>query len=153
MAVVNPYFPVGYGGYQYPQYQPQQMMQNQYGQMQQQQSGGLVWVQGIEGAKSYHVDAGQSVLLMDSESNCFFIKSADSSGMPLPLRIFDYTERTANNQQQQPAQTVETIIDTTQFVSREEFESRIAQILNDIESKQSKTQYNGKRDGERNNGK
>lgn len=153
MAVMNPYFPVGYGGYQYPQYPAQQMMQNQYGQMQQQQSGSLVWVQGIEGAKSHHVDAGQSVLLMDSESNCFFIKSADSSGMPLPLRIFDYTERTANNQQQQPAQTVEAIIDTTQFVSREEFESRIAQLLNDFESKQSKPQYSNKRDGERNNGK
>lgn len=155
MAVMNPYFPVGYGGYQYPQYPAQQMMQNQYGQMQQQQSGSLVWVQGIEGAKSHHVDAGQSVLLMDSESNCFFIKSADSSGMPLPLRIFDYTERTANNQQQQQqqSQTVDMIIDTTQFVSRKEFESRIAQILNDIESKQSKSQYNGKRDGERNNGK
>jgi hypothetical protein len=152
VAVVNPYFPVGYNGYQYPQYMPQQMMQNQYGQMQQQQSGGLVWVQGIEGAKSHHVDAGQSVLLMDSESNCFFIKSADSSGMPLPLRIFDYTERTANNQQQQPAQTVETIIDTTQFVSREEFENRIAQIISDFESKQVKTQFS-KRDGERNNGK
>jgi hypothetical protein len=89
---------------------------------------------------------------MDSESNCFFIKSADSSGMPLPLRIFDYTERTANNQQQQPAQTVETIIDTTQFVSREEFENRIAQIISDFESKQVKTQFS-KRDGERNNGK
>jgi hypothetical protein len=152
VAVVNPYFPVGYNVYQYPQYMPQQMMQNQYGQMQQQQSGGLVWVQGIEGAKSHHVDAGQSVLLMDSESNCFFIKSADSSGMPLPLRIFDYTERTANNQQQQPAQTVETIIDTTQFVSREEFENRIAQIISDFESKQVKTQFS-KRDGERNNGK
>ena len=151
MAVVNPYFPVGYNGYQYPQYMPQQMIPNQYGQIQQ-QSGGLVWVQGIEGAKSHHVDAGQSVLLMDSESNCFFIKSADSSGMPLPLRIFDYTERTANNQQQQPAQTVETIIDTTQFVSREEFENRIAQIISDFESKQVKTQFS-KRDGERNNGK
>ena len=151
MAVVNPYFPVGYNGYQYPQYMPQQMMQSQYGQMQQ-QSGGLVWVQGIEGAKSHHVDAGQSVLLMDSESNCFFIKSADSSGMPLPLRIFDYTERTANNQQQQQSQTVETIIDTTQFVSREEFENRIAQIVSDFESKQVKPQFS-KRDGERNNGK
>jgi len=151
VAVVNPYFPVGYNGYQYPQYMPQQMIPNQYGQIQQ-QSGGLVWVQGIEGAKSHHVDAGQSVLLMDSESNCFFIKSADSSGMPLPLRIFDYTERTANNQQQQPAQTVETIIDTTQFVSREEFENRIAQIISDFESKQVKTQFS-KRDGERNNGK
>lgn len=77
----------------YPAYQPQ-MYQNQYNP---QQHGGLIWVQGIEAAKSYPVSAGQSILLMDSESNSFFIKTADASGMPLPLRIFDYTERTANN--------------------------------------------------------
>lgn len=38
---------------------------------------------------------------MDSESNSFFIKSADTSGMPLPLRIFDYQERTAQQAPQQ----------------------------------------------------
>lgn len=40
--------------------------------------------------------AGNSVLLLDSESQCFYIKSTDTSGMPQPLRIFDYTERTAD---------------------------------------------------------
>ena len=35
-------------------------------------------------------------MLMDSESQCFYLKSADASGMPLPLRVFDYTERTQN---------------------------------------------------------
>lgn len=57
------------------------------------QSGnGIIWVQGDAGAKSYLVGAGQSVLLMDSESSRFYIKSTDNSGMPMPLRIFEYKE-------------------------------------------------------------
>ena len=60
-----------------------------------QQSPGVIWVQGEEGAKAYMVAAGNSVMLLDSESSTFYLKSTDRSGMPLPLRVFDYTERTA----------------------------------------------------------
>lgn len=110
-----------------PNYNPymQQYQQMLQPQVQQQQSSGLTWVQGIEGAKSHFVSPGQSVLLMDSESNSFFIKSADTSGMPLPLRIFDYTERTT---QQAPQQPTAAVTDTSSYITREEFESRIAQI-------------------------
>ena len=59
-------------------------------------SNGINWVSGESGAKSWIVGRGESVLLMDSESQCFYIKSADASGMPLPLRVFDYAERTQN---------------------------------------------------------
>lgn len=111
----NPYFP------SYNPYQQFQTMQ----QPQQQNSGGLLWVQGIEGAKSHFVEPGRSALLMDSESNSFFIKSADTSGMPLPLRIFDYKERTV---QQAPQQPTAAVIDTSSYITREEFEQRIAQI-------------------------
>lgn len=111
-----PYYPSGYPYQQYSQIpQPQQP----------QQSGGLVWVQGIEGAKSHFVSPGQSALLMDSESNSFFIKSADASGMPLPLRIFDYKERVAQVAPQSPTAAV---CDHSNYVTREEFEARIAQI-------------------------
>jgi hypothetical protein len=120
MANYNPYFPAGYNPYQ-PAMQQFQTMQ----QPQQQNSGGLLWVQGIEGAKSHFVSPGQSVLLMDSESNSFFIKSADTSGMPLPLRIFDYQERTAQQAPQQPTAAVH---DTSSYITREEFESRLAAI-------------------------
>jgi len=63
---------------------------------QQQQATGINWVQGIDAAKAYIVAAGNSVLLLDSESQCFYIKSTDANGMPQPLRIFDYTERTVD---------------------------------------------------------
>ena len=115
----NSYFPTNYSPYQ-------QAAMQQYQAMQQpQQNGGLTWVQGIEGAKSHFVSPGQSVLLMDSESNSFFIKSDDVSGMPLPLRIFDYKERTI---QQAPQQPTAAVIDTSSYITREEFEQRIAQI-------------------------
>lgn len=115
MASYNPYFPTGYNPYQ-PAMQFQQP---------QQQNSGLTWVQGIEGAKSHFVEPGRSALLMDSESNSFFIKSADTSGMPLPLRIFDYKERTVHQAPQQPTAAA---IDTSSYITREEFEQRIAQI-------------------------
>ena len=119
MANFNSYFPTGYNPYQ-------QAAMQQYQAMQQpQQNGGLLWAQGIEGAKSHFVSPGQSVLLMDSESNSFFIKSADTSGMPLPLRVFDYKERTV---QQAPQQPTAAVIDTSSYITREEFEQRIAQI-------------------------
>ena len=75
------------------------------------------WVQGETAAKAYLVAPNSSVLLMDSEKETFYIKSADASGMPLPLRIFDYKERTAQTQAPQEA-----------FITREEFEKRLAEL-------------------------
>lgn len=132
----------------YPAYQ-QPMYQNQYTP---QQHGGLIWVQGIEAAKSYPVSAGQSVLLMDSESNAFFIKTADASGMPLPLRIFDYAERSAQNAPKTAQETrTEPQIDLSAYVTRDELESRIAQIRADYEHKDNRNQNQQK--GGQNNGK
>lgn len=123
----SPYFP---GPYQSPATPYQvQAMQQQLAAMQQptqQQSSGIIWVQGTEAMKSYPVAAGQSVLLMDSESNCFGIKTVDASGMPLPLRIFDYKER--NVVSNAAVATPATSFDGSVFVTRDEFESRIAQI-------------------------
>ena len=65
-------------------------------QPQQQASSGLVWVQGETGAKGYLVAPNNTVLLMDSEANQFYLKSTDGSGMPLPLRVFKYEEVKAN---------------------------------------------------------
>lgn len=59
-------------------------------------NNGLNWVQGETGAKSYLVAPGNTVLLMDSEGQRFYLKSSDASGMPLPLRVFEYAEITAS---------------------------------------------------------
>lgn len=86
-----------------------------------QQNNGIVWVQGEAGAKSYLVGAGQSVLLMDAEKSSFYIKSTDMSGMPQPLRVFDYTER--SGQQANHAQAA-----MNEYVTREELNRRLAEL-------------------------
>ena len=139
MALYNNGYPVTYQQY-YPQYQQpmyQQPIQTQQvptvpqSQNTQQSGNGILWVQGESAARSYNVAPGMSVMLMDSDSNTFFIKSADASGMPLPLRIFDYTERTQQTQPHSPI-TEQSVpqpeIDLSGYVTRDEFEKRISEL-------------------------
>lgn len=89
------------------------------------QIGNPLWVQGEAGAKSFCVAPGQNVLLMDSEAQRFYIKSADASGMPLPLRTFEYKEITG-------APTVAASGEEG-FVTRREFEERLAKLTTEQE--------------------
>ena len=104
MAYYNPYYPNNGAmpdmlnqlrGQQMPMQQPMQMQQPQP-MMSQPQSNGIVWVQGESAAKSFPVAPNTTVMLLDSESSVFYLKTSDASGMPLPLRVFDYKERTQN---------------------------------------------------------
>lgn len=127
-----PYIPYGYQPGYYGQAMPDQLAQlrqNAYqqpmmGQTAQQMQGtpSIIWVQGEEGAKAYMVAAGNSVLLMDSENSAFYIKSTDASGMPLPLRVFDYKERTTAAKT--PPQTAQQ--PGVEFVTRAEFNTLAA---------------------------
>ena len=121
----NNYFPMGYQPYpqnypqNYPQVYPQQNTQ------QAQQNNGIVWVQGIEGAKAHPVGAGQSVLLMDSDSDCMYLKSADQTGMP-SLRVFDYKERTSPLEQKNDDLSVfATKVELSHYVTKEELKKAI----------------------------
>lgn len=92
----QPYYQPLYQQPYQPMQQPFPMQPNAQVQTPTAQTGSAInWVQGEEGAKAWMVQAGQSALLMDSEKPSFYIKSTEQSGMPMPLRIFDYTERTA----------------------------------------------------------
>ena len=137
--------------YMYPQsYQPMQansyMMQPQYQpqpnqQYQPQSNSGLIWVQGMNAAKAFPVSPGTSQLLMDSESECFYIKTTDASGMPLPLRTFTYREvinapkhNSMQSQASSPSQQNNNTapqIDTSAFVTRTEF-NELKQLLEDL---------------------
>lgn len=130
-----PYIPYGYQPGYYGQAMPDQLAQlrqNAYqppggggtmpGQAAQQAAPSIIWVQGEEGAKAYMVAAGNSVLLMDSENSAFYIKSTDASGMPLPLRTFDYKERTTAAKT--PPQTAQQ--PGVEFVTRAEFNALAA---------------------------
>lgn len=73
---------------------------------------GLNWVQGEAGAKSWIVPPGGTALLMDSENQRFYLKSADMTGVP-SMRTFEYTEVGIQRPQDQPQ--------TPKFVTVEEF--------------------------------
>lgn len=109
-------------------YQPQYMpVQSGNQQNVQQNYSGINWVQGENAAKSYPVAAGQSALLMDSENPVMYIKSTDQSGMPLPLRIFDYTERVPNSNKVDNANQSE-----NPYVTKQEFEDFKEEIRSDM---------------------
>lgn len=106
----NPYY-TGYGGsnfnanpYSSPsvQYNPnyaQNGLQG-FGQAQpqnQQQQQAIEYVNGLEGAKGYLMLANSTKLLMDSDGNYFYIKSANQNGQA-NIRIFKYQEVTQDNQ-------------------------------------------------------
>ena len=96
--------------------------------MAQQGNSGLIWVQGEAGAKSFLVAPGNTVMLMDSEGERFYLKSADASGMPMPLRIFDYKERTETPSQAFSTPVTAQNVSLDNFVTREEFEQRMASM-------------------------
>lgn len=114
---------------QQPQFQPQMQVptQTQSQEQLQQDDGGITWVQGEAGAKSAFVKPGKSKLLVDSEDDVFYIKSVDISGMPLPLRVFDYKERI--NVEPFGSAVVQEPIQNPEYVTREEFEKRISEIV------------------------
>lgn len=129
------YFQNQYGQWVYqPDIQPQpQPPMDRLAQLQSQQRNvtqpqppnqSMLYVQGEAAAKSWMVGAGQSVLLMDSENPVFYIKSADASGIPLPLRVFDYKERTQIVPQNAPQAPQSEQIDLdSKYVTRQEYDA------------------------------
>lgn len=131
-----PYPSQAYPGYQ-PQPMPDQLAMLRQQQMQPQQippqmpqqlpaqnigsapDGGIIWVQGEAGARGYIVAPGYTIPLWDSEAHTIYLKTVDPSGIP-SMRIFDYTERTAQRKPPGPQQ---------EYVTRREFEAVIAQLM------------------------
>ena len=141
-----------YGTYQpMPQPYPDRLtqLQNQYQQAvnipqmqtlpQPQVNQGLLWVSGEVGAKSYLVAPNSTVLLMDSDAQRFYLKSADNAGMP-NLRIFEYKEVTNIPKNEPQALNLDENVLNDKFVTRDEYEGlkrqyeRIMERLDSINS-------------------
>ena len=145
-------------GYQYPYYGTQPPMPDNLAQLRmnanqmqnavtqpsmpsqpmQQQSSQIIWVSGEAGAKSYLVAPGNTVMLLDAENSVFYLKSADASGMPLPLRIFDYKERTTTAQQAFGGVVTGESVNLDNFVTRKEFDELKASIASPPTPKKTK---------------
>lgn len=85
---------------------------------------GLNWVQGEAGAKSWIVNPGATVLLMDSEGMRFYLKSADMNGVPA-MRTFEYSEVGAQKPQEAPQ--------AANFVTVESFDEFRDEVLRKLE--------------------
>ena len=111
------------------QQMPQQMPQMQAAPQPAQQTSPIIWVQGEAGAKSYLVAPGNTVMLLDSENSTFYLKSADESGMPLPLRTFEYAETTPNgNNTAVNAPKNDLNIDLGKYVTTDELNEILANL-------------------------
>lgn len=86
--------------------------------VQQRQSAGIPWVQGEVGVKAQFVAPGTSGMFMDSEQQRFYIKTVDASGIPAPLRVFEYNEITQSDDPVKP----------DEYVTRAELERRLAEL-------------------------
>jgi len=95
---------------------------------QQSANPGINWVTGEAGAKSFLVAPNTTVLLMDSEESKFYLKGADESGMPKPLRVFEYSEITNKNPRSSRAEA-------SQYVTKQEFDDFKDQIMKMMEGR------------------
>lgn len=99
-------YPYGQYGVAQSVHSPMQGYQNPMNQMnqaQQQNTAGIVWVQGEAGAKAFsNLRPDIPVALWDSEDPVIYIKSIDNTGKP-SMTILDYTERSASDEKQAEA--------------------------------------------------
>lgn len=110
-------FNYGYPYYQngFQQYQYQNPQQNIEQRGQQSSGDGRIWVQGEVGAKAYLVAPGNTVDLWDSEQQVIWLKTVMPNGVPSMVKI-NYTF------------DVPAPVKTGDFITRDEFEKRIAEL-------------------------
>ena len=91
----------------------------------QQPDTNMIWVQGVSGGNAYPLQSGKSAVLFDTDSERFFIKTVDASGMPQKLRIFKYTEEINETETKTP---------TDDFVTKAELNEIKDELLSAIKS-------------------
>ena len=107
------------------QYQPQTVMMPPAMQAQAAPAdSGFIWVQGEAAARGYLVANGSRVLLLDADSDTFYIKEVGQDGRPFPLRIYDYKERTSGPK----ASIAATQAAGGEYVTRKEFDALAAKL-------------------------
>ena len=119
-----------------PIYQPVMPVNPYMVQQPQQNNDTNLFVDGEKEANLYPVAPGKSVFIMDKNSSVFYIKSVDQSGMPMPLRIFDYVERKSETKPEETA--------ANNYVSKDEFESfknEIRTLISESKQPKQKTYY------------
>ena len=100
-----------------PTYNPYVPQQPTYQQNQNSNSFYTVLVNGEAGANTYPVASGNTVLLMDFNSNKFWLKSTNVNGIPQQLRTFTFKEE------------IQEIQNGSNSVTRDEFNTLSQNVL------------------------
>ena len=95
-------------------------------------NNGIIWVQGVEGAKAYQLPPNSNAQLLDSENDgVFYIKVSDNVGM-CTLRTFKYEEVTETSNSKVP--------DMNAYVRKDELKSLLSELFHkdkEVEDEQS----------------
>lgn len=86
----------------------------------------IVWTMGLESAKAYPLLPGKTLMLMDSESPKFYIKSVDNNGYAT-IKAYSFHEE----------QPVNAPTNTQQFVTQEQLEAAILSLKDQLAPKDS----------------
>lgn len=86
----------------------------------------IVWVQGIEGARSWQLTPNSTIILLDNEvEGRMYIKVSDNIGMS-SLRIFNFVEEDPSSATNA---TIDPDLDLSHFVTKEELSTLVKEIL------------------------
>lgn len=103
---------------------PYSFQQPNQSQFNNQPQNNIIWVKGKENARSMQLKPNSTVILLDSQSGKFYIKTTDDIGLG-KLRVFNYTEESDEDNQAQNNSN----IDLSNYITREEFDNKIKEIL------------------------
>ena len=102
-------------------------------------TGGITWVSGLNGARSWKQYPNTIDILMDNvNKNIYYIKIADEIGNCKNLRAFEYSEIPIEDVPLQDANTPA----MNNFVTKEDFASFKNEMLEAIKSLNNKKQHN-----------
>lgn len=122
-----------YGYNPFMQNYPQNYQNNYVGATQQQNSQAQderIWVSNQQAAESYLVAANSFVRLWDSSQPRFYEKSADCTGRPMAMKIFEYKEVSS-----MPENLDGNYVKTEEFT---EFKNQVNEFINSFNAKEVK---------------
>ena len=135
------------GGYTYPNgyynYNVAQQPQSNFNTLDANQAfSGIFTVNGEYAARNFPIARGVRVLLMDTQNDVFYVKSADLNGTINSFRTFDYVERTdvttQNSSDSDTAQTDKKANDdvpAANYVTKKDLTASVNRIMDYIDSK------------------
>lgn len=135
------------GGYMYPNgyynYNVAQQPQSNFNTLDANQAfSGIFTVNGEYAARNFPIARGVRVLLMDTQNDVFYVKSADLNGTINSFRTFDYVERTdvttQNSSDSDTAQTDKKANDdvpAANYVTKKDLTASVNRIMDYIDSK------------------